>query len=164
MKTELVSLYANHIEILKAEIETLKGRFERTAGKSEYTRTVTALAKNIEELKIDNEVLRNINRTMEDTLKTKAEEEANTPPPTTKEEAKKVCCPHCSSDSLSVYLTTEYNHLVDHINGKAELGWDFSDAFDELFCDECGDEVDADELTDKDGNAVKHASWFHYEN
>ena len=113
---------------------------------------------------------------MEDTLKTKAEETKRTSLTAESivktrvnlnsghEEAKKVCCPHCSSDSLSVYLTTEYNHLVDHINGKAELGFNFSDAFDELFCDECGDEVDADELTDKDGNAVKHASWFHYEN
>ena len=135
---------------------------------------IEILKAKVEELKIDNDVLRDINRTMEDTLKTKAEEAKRTSLTAESivktrvnlnsghEEAKKVCCPHCSSDSLSVYLTTEYNHLVDHINGKAELGFNFSDAMPDLFCDECGDEVDADELTDKDGNAVKHATWIKY--
>ena len=53
------------------------------------------------------------------------------------EKALKCVCPECDCDDLSVYLLADYNSTIDEFNGEGTAAWSYSDAMDDIYCNEC---------------------------
>ena len=53
------------------------------------------------------------------------------------ENVSKCVCPECGCDDLSVYLLADYNSTIDEFNGEGTTTWSYSDALDDLYCNEC---------------------------
>ena len=49
----------------------------------------------------------------------------------------KCVCPECDCDDLSVYLLADYNSTIDEFNGEGTTAWSYSDAMDDIYCNEC---------------------------
>ena len=46
-------------------------------------------------------------------------------------------CPECGSSDISVYLLADYNSTVDSINCIGHVEWYYSDAMEDMYCNEC---------------------------
>ena len=46
-------------------------------------------------------------------------------------------CPECGSKDIKVYLLADYNSTIDSINCKGHVEWYYSDAMDDMYCQDC---------------------------
>ena len=59
-------------------------------------------------------------------------------------------CPECGSKDIKVYLLADYNSTIDAINMKGRIEWAYSDAMDDMYCQDCDTEFrDAKEVKDE---------------
>ena len=55
--------------------------------------------------------------------------------------------PCCMSTDIMCYLTADFNSVRAHeIEGERHFAWNHSDAFPEVYCNECGTEINWDKL------------------
>ena len=49
-------------------------------------------------------------------------------------------CPECGSTDMNVYLLADYNSTIDEFNKVGCISWNYSDALDDIYCNECSAE------------------------
>ena len=58
-------------------------------------------------------------------------------------------CPECGSRDISVYLLADYNSTIDAINCRGHVEWYYSDAMQDMYCNDCDAEFrDVKEVKD----------------